>query len=150
MRKFLLGSVLAVLPLMGVAHAQSVGSVTGITGEFGEVIVQRGTETYSLSEGDEIFEGDKVTTRAGGTVEITANGCVVSLPSAATATVNTAFCTTPPTTLAEAPVTDPVVAAGGAGGANTGLLIGGGVLVGGGLIAAAAGGGDDDDTPASP
>ena len=133
----------------GFAAAQSVGSVTSISGEEGTVIVQRGTETYSLDADEQVFPGDKITVRAGGSVEITAYGCTVMVPSAASITVDAEFCTTTPITLASEPVTppDPVVAAGEGG--NTGLLIGAGVL-GVSAIAAAAAGGGGGDSPASP
>ena len=151
MRKFLIASILVVGLGSGAAVAQSVGNVTGISGDVGQVIVQRGAETFSLGPDDQIFPGDKVTTRAGGTVELSAYGCSVSVPSEAAITVGPDFCTTPPTILASqtAPAPQPVIAAGG-GGANTGLLIGAGVLGAVGIAAAGGGGGGGSDRPASP
>jgi len=92
-------------------------------------------------------------TRAAGTVEITAFGCTVSVPSEATVTVNAQFCNTPPVTVASqtTPPPDPTVGAGTptVGGLPVVGVVG--AVAGVGVIAAASsGGGDDDDAPTSP
>ncbi len=143
MQKFILASAIGMGFFAGSALAQNTGSaqnagkVTNITGETGEVIVQRGTAIYSLGPDDEIFPGDKVTTQAGGTVRISAFDCTVELDPKQSIVINAEFCDTPPVTL-------------NGGGARTALLIGGGV-VGVAAIASLAGDDDDDDgSPASP
>lgn len=157
MKRFCLAALLGSVALSGAAFAQSdtnVGSVT-VTGETGQVIVQRGTETYSLGPDDQIFIGDKIVTRVGGTVDITAFGCTVSVPAEATITIGASFCDTVPVTVASntppASVAGSVEAAGGSGAGGLGGLAGLGALAAvGGVAILASGGGDDDDTPASP
>lgn len=142
--------IIALGLVAGSAFAQGIGTITAISGETGTVIVQRGADTYSLGLNDELFPGDKIVTREGGTVQFSAYGCSVDLEGGSMATLNADFCaTTPVTTTAEVlPPAEPVVT-GVTAASNTGLLIGAGLL-GAGAIAAAAGSGGGNDTPASP
>lgn len=154
MKRLLLSSLIAAALLPAAATAQ-VGNVSAITGETGTVIVQRGTETFSLGADNQIFPGDKITTRTGGTVDLTAYGCTVSIPSEATLVIAATpeeFCTRAPITLADSttPAVTTTTTTATIGGVPVGTAVVGGVIVGGVIIAAASGGDDDDDTPASP
>ena len=123
------------------AQAQGVGSVATITGETGSVIVLRGTETFSLSANDVLFEGDQVITQSAGATEVTAFGCTRTLAALQSITLAPDFCTqaiasvaADATILAEAAIIE-------GGGIGAALPIAGLVVAGG--AAAAAGGGDD-------
>ena len=75
------------------AFADQVGSVTAATGEADQVIVVRGNETFSLTTGDVIFEGDQIITRSGGTAEISIADCTRQLGNLEAITVDGDFCT---------------------------------------------------------
>lgn len=150
MKRRLVCSTLSLFLATGLASAQdSVGSVTNVTGGAETVLVERGAGPLELSTDDPVFAGDKITVMDGGSVEITAYGCTVTLPSASMVIVGADFCEAEPITLAEqGGASPPPVIAAGEGG-NTGLLIGAGVLGASAIVAAAASGGDGD-RPASP
>jgi len=148
MKRKLLATVSAVWLSSAFMAAYAASSVTATTGEAGTVIVVRGGETFSLAAGDPLFDGDRIVTRAGATVDITTDGCTRTLPETSTIVIDAAFCeavfaSADETVLAAA---DDIATGGGTGAA---LPILGAVLVGGGA-AAAAGGGGGDDTPAPP
>lgn len=128
------------------ALAQGIGTVTSLTGEPGSVLVIRDGETFSLSDGDTLFEGDRVVTRSEGNVTLTAFGCEQSLDPEQALTIGADFCDVAPIQMAD---TTPPEVPPGTG--NT-LLVAGGAIVGIGAIAAAAGGGGGDDGggPVSP
>ncbi|MEX1250521.1 MAG: hypothetical protein WEA77_04915 [Hyphomonas sp.] len=125
-----------------VAHAAS--SVAATTGEAGSVIVVRGGETFSLVAGDPLFDGDRIVTRAGATVDIAVDGCTRTLPETSTIVIDAAFCeavfaSADQTILAEAGITQ-----GATTGAALPIL---GVLAAGGAVAGAAGGGGGSPPP---
>jgi hypothetical protein len=143
------GSILAAALLAAPAVAQQVGEVTSTSGALGNVLVTRDGETYPILAGDPVFADDVISTRRGGTVQISANGCSVGMGGLSEVAVNSSFCapgavaqaTSPTATVAQA---TPTVA--GISASGTTVLLGlGGVAV---LGALAAGGGDD--SPASP
>ena len=72
------------------AHAAS--SVSAITGEVGSVLVVRGGQTFTLSARDELFDGDRIVTRSGGSVKIVTDGCTRTLPAMSTVVIDGAFC----------------------------------------------------------
>jgi len=146
------------------AHAQELGAAVTVSGDQGSVLVIRGGETFSLSEGDALFEGDKIVTREGGNTVLSAFGCSQTLGPQQTMMMTPQFCSMQPVQVAASGGGAGAAgggAAGGASGAGAGaaaggvspvLLAGGALLVAGGIAAAASGGDDDDGggTPVSP
>ena len=78
------------------------GKVVAVEGPEGSVVVLRGAQAYALLQGDLLFEGDRVFTRANGRVTLVANGCEQRLEPAGSITVDGAFCEAAPVVLADA------------------------------------------------
>ncbi len=140
---------LASVALCGVAVAQapsSVGEVVAINGPDGSVLVARGSETFLLSVGDDLFDNDQVFTRSNGATTLTFTNCTLDLASASSIIVNAEVCAIPPIQLAADDVVGGVtIGAGGAGGigATPTVLA---ALVTAGATAVAS----NDDGPSSP
>ncbi len=92
LRKMLMASVSAFWLSGSFMAAYAAANVTATTGETGSVIVVRGGETFSLLAGDQLFDGDRIVTRAGATVDITTDGCTRTIPEISTIVVDGAFC----------------------------------------------------------
>ena len=141
MTSFKTGLALGALALFGAATAAfaqtSVGSVNNLTGN---VVVVRGSETYTLSPKDQLFLGDRILTRSDGVASISANGCVKDLSSLQSIVVDAEFCTKTPIALGSEATN---VASGGVLGTGVGATpaILGVLALGGGAAAAAGGGG---------
>jgi hypothetical protein len=133
------------LPL--IAFAQEAGSVATITGDPGSVIVMRGGESFTLSSGDAIFDGDRVVTRSGGAVELQSSDCTRALGASSSIVIGADFCETTIVSAEETILADSEIIEGGTPGAA--LPIVGAVLAAAGA-AGAAGGGGGDSTPSSP
>jgi len=137
---------LSPLGLAPVAQAQTpavIGSVVSIEGPVGSVLVVRGSQTYSLTVGDVLFEGDQVFTRTMGAVKIQTPGCMKDITSASSIVLGSLFCNAQPVTLASSQVVGGVqigAAAGGVVGATPALL----------SLAVVAGGAAALNNPASP
>lgn len=144
------------------AGAESVpdleGDVVSTTGDTGSVVVERQGNLYSLSEGDDLFEGDIVQTTSNGTTTLNftaADGtpCTVTLTASQIFAVTAASCSAPPpvamTSTQIAALEGTAVA--GTAGSGVGAAVFGipAALAAVGGVAAATGG-DDDGTPASP
>lgn len=126
------------------ASAQEVGSVATTAGEADSVIVLRGTETFTLSPSDVLFEGDRVITRGTGSVEITAYGCSRSVASLQSITIAPDFCTqTIASVSADGTVLADAAMAGGTGGVGAALPVVGALAAAGAAAGVAGGGGDD-------
>ena len=144
---FILRAAIAGLTVSAIslsAMAQGVGSVATITGETGSVIVLRGTETFSLSANDVLFEGDQVITQSAGATDITAYGCTKTLAALESITISPDFCTQAIASVAEegTVLADAAIVEGTGG--VVALPIVGALLVAGG---AAAGGDDGASSP---
>lgn len=130
------------------ASAQEVGSVAAIGGEADSVIVLRGTETFTLSPGDVLFEGDRVITRGTGSADISAFGCSRSVASLQSITLAPDFCTQ---TIASVSADGTILAdagiAGGTGGVGAALPVVGALAAAGAAAGAAGGGGDGASSP---
>jgi hypothetical protein len=139
---FILRAAIAGLAVSAIslsAMAQGVGSVATITGETGSVIVLRGTETFSLSANDVLFEGDQVITQSAGATDITAYGCTKTLAALESITISPDFCTQAIASVAEeGTVLADAAIVEGTGGVGVALPI-----VGALVVAAAVAGGDD-------
>ena len=126
------------------ASAQEVGAVAAIGGEADSVIVLRGTETFTLSPGDVLFEGDRVITRGTGWADISAFGCSRSVASLQSITLAPDFCTQ---TIASVSADGTLLAdagmAGGTGGVGAALPVVGALAAAGAAAGAAGGGGGD-------
>lgn len=129
------------------AFADQVGSVTAATGEADQVIVVRGNETFSLTTGDVIFEGDQIITRSGGTAEISVADCTRQLGNLEAITVDRDFCTKAIASVDPSGTVLADAAIEGGSGVGAALPIVG-VLAAAGAAAAGGGGGGDD--PSSP
>lgn len=126
------------------ASAETVGNVKTTAGGADAVLVQRGTDIFTLEPGDELFAGDRVITRGTGLTELTAYGCSRSVESLQSITIAPDFCTqtivsvsTDGTVLADAAIE------GGTGGVGAALPVVG-LLAAAGAAAGAAGGGGGD------
>ncbi|MDJ0922038.1 MAG: hypothetical protein QNI84_12995 [Henriciella sp.] len=142
---------IACLPLA--ASAQAIGSIVNMSGETGSVLVERGGSVFSLSAGDPIFAGDVISTRPGGTAQVTAFGSTVTIPSCSSSTVfnsisdpvaiDSGGCGAAAVT---AGVTNALggalVGTGGAAGGNTALLAGAATTGVVGAVASSSGGSD--------
>ncbi|RIJ29211.1 hypothetical protein [Henriciella algicola] len=133
------------------------GDVVEATGDTGSVVVERQGNLYSLSEGDDLFEGDIVQTTSGGTTTLeftAANGtpCSVTLEPLEIFTVSAASCSSSPVAMTSTQIAAlEGTAVAGTAGSGVGAAVFGipaGLAAIGGV--AAATGGDDDGTPASP
>jgi len=175
MFKKALFSAVAGLVLAAPAFAQVLGTVSGIT-EIGQVVIVRGGTTYSLQNGDSLFEGDEIISRTGGSVQLEIPGCPTTLGSSTTVTMGANACAAQPQPLtpqaeqlAMSKVNETMTvtqtggaASGGAGAAAGGAAAGGAagsafvvpalltVAGVGGIAAAASDDDDDDNTPSSP
>lgn len=78
----------------------SRGTISATNGSDNSVMVLRGSKTYTLAEGDQLFEGDLVFTRSNGNATLTLSNCVVELPANASLSLDDNACDTPPTSLA--------------------------------------------------
>lgn len=87
-----LSALLAGLAFAAPAFAQAPVTVGAVSGDAGSVIVVRGTETFSLQAGDELFDGDRIITRQGGTISIQAEGCSRDLTGLQSITVGPDIC----------------------------------------------------------
>ncbi len=146
MKSMKFGIILGALALAGAATAafaqSAVGAVNTLTGN---VVVVRGSQTYTLGAGDQLFLGDRILTRTDGNASLTANGCSKALGGLQSIVVDAEFCTKTPIALGSEAVN---VANGGILGSGIGAtpaILGAAVLGGGG--AAAAGGGGGSSSP---
>lgn len=125
------------------AYAQTstdpaTGEVVATTGDAGSSILIRGGETFSLAPGDQLFDGDRIVTRLGASIELQIDDCTRTLDEGLTIVIDDAFCeavfaSADQTILAEAGITQ---------GTTTGALLpvlGGVAVLGGGAAALAAG-----------
>lgn len=123
------------------AYAQTstdpaTGEVVATTGDAGSSILIRGGETFSLAPGDQLFDGDRIVTRLGASIELQIDDCTRTLDEGLTIVIDDAFCeavfaSADQTILAQAGITQ---------GAAPLLPVLGGVAVLGGGAAALAGG----------
>lgn len=150
MRKFLVVSaVLSVLTALAPsALAQAaVAKVISLNGEFGSVLVLRGSETFSLMDGDDLFAGDQVFTRTNGQVSISGFGCERGLGGRMSISISASnFCTAPLNTLSPSETIGGTQLGIGVG-QTPGLLL---PLLAAGAAGGAAGALSNDDQPASP
>lgn len=142
-------TVIGLSTSLSIAAAQDAGTVAGVTGADGSVVVVRGGETFSLASGDTLFDGDRIVTRDGASIEVNTPGCSRSIPANSTIVIASGFCdatiaSVDQTVLAEAGLP---TAGGGVGAA---LPVIGGLAAAGGVAAAAGGGGGGDSAPSSP
>ena len=159
-----LGLAAAIMATTASANAAE-GTVTDYTGTYGDFIVSRDGVTYSLSVGEDLFDGDTIRMQNTGSGEatVTYNGCTHTIPAGQDILLSSDFCTemaaleTPTEAQLAAnevgtttPVGEGTTTA--AAGGNAPLIIGGIVVAAGGIAAAAGGGGGDDGptTPTSP
>lgn len=95
MIRTILGSLALSVSLFASANAspseynEAIGSVTSIDGD---VIVTRGTSTYSLSMADPVFIGDRVMTLSAASVTLEVENCTKELSEAEYATIDSEFC----------------------------------------------------------
>lgn len=142
MGKFVLGAAMAASMVFSAsAQSSQVGQVGSVSGDVGQVIVQRGGKTYSLSAGDALFAGDRIEVKPGGSINVSAYGCDRAYGAREAFTLAANFCA--PTTVAEAtgPNTPPPSAGPGLGIAAAAAGVG---------VVAALASGSDDDSPSSP
>ena len=135
----------------GALAQTKTGSVTVLATPPGSVLILRGGQTYQLSLGDTLFEGDLIFTRSNGTTQFEIDGCKVRLNGEQSILVKLPdVCTVAPTTLASSDVVGGITVGTGApvGVGATPVLLGALALGGGAAAAAAAGG--TSDTPSSP
>ena len=132
------------------AQPTAPGSVTVLATPPGSVLILRGGQTYQLSLGDAIFEGDLIFTRTNGAAQFAIGGCNVRLNGEQSILVKLPdVCTMVPTTLASSDVVGGItVGTGAAGVGATPVLLG--LLAAGGATAAAVGGAGGSSSPASP
>ena len=71
---------------------KEAGRVISVEGPAGAVMVFRGAKAYTVAEGDVLFAGDRVLTRADGKAQLVSAGCERSLDHASSITVNKEFC----------------------------------------------------------
>jgi len=91
---------------------QPIGTVSGVQGQ---VTVVRGSQTFTLSNGNQVFAGDRILTGANSSVNVTVNGVSKALVANQSIIVNPAtFAAAVPTTLG-AGVANAGVAAAGTG-----------------------------------
>jgi len=126
------------------ASAQDAGgaTVSGLSGDLGQVVVVRGADTYSLQAGDQLLPGDRIITRRGGSVTLDGAGCSRSLSGLQSITVGSDFCSV---NIASVNAQGSVVTGSGLAAAPATLPVIGGIIAGGILIAAT-----EDDDPTSP
>lgn len=126
---------------LGTAGLALADSIVSTTGSLGDVTVERGGETYSLSAGESLASGDQVITNASGTAEITFNGCTRTLPANASVILGSDFCDV---VFADLSPSTPL-----GNGIPQQAIVAGGVAVAATVLIAASDD-DDDDTPSSP
>lgn len=97
----------------------SGGVVSEAQGSDGSVMVLRENTTFTLVEGDELFEGDLVFTRSNGAATLSLSNCEVELPANTSLTVNEKACSTPPTSLASNEAIGGTTSGSGTGGFTT-------------------------------
>jgi hypothetical protein len=78
-------------------HAQTsepshAGEVIAVTGESGSSVLVRGGETFSLTQGDLLFDGDRIVTRLGASVELRIDECTRTLDEGSTIIIEDEFC----------------------------------------------------------
>lgn len=130
------------------AAAQEVGNVETVAGEANDVIVLRGTETFTLSPGDLLFEGDRVITLGTGSTDVTAYECSRSLANLESITIAPDFCTQIIASVsADGTVLADAAIAGGTGGVGAALPVVGVLAAAGAAAGAAGGGGDGASSP---
>ena len=143
------GCAICLLMSPSLALAQQVGQVVSTGGGLGNVLVTRDGETYPILEGDPVFENDIISTRRGGSVSISANGCRVGLGGLSQVAVNDRFCS--PGAVAEA--TNPAATVSQVRPAVAGMTLSGPTVllgVGGAAVLGALALSGGDDSPASP
>jgi|GEM_PF-1190083 hypothetical protein len=85
-----LGAGLIAMPSLA---KTSSASVVASSGGAGSVVIVRGTETLSLSPGDELLQGDVIITRASGSVSIAYGDlCTRDLEGLQSITIDSEFC----------------------------------------------------------
>ena len=144
------GFILAAYAQEGTPPTQVVlGEVVATTGGADATLVIRGGEVFSLTPGSPLFEGDRIVTRVGGTLQIQTQGCRRDMSGSSTVVMNTGFCTASFAS-ADAATLDAVSAAqaGAATGAGAALPVLGGLLAAAG-VAGLAGAFEDDPPPSS-
>ena len=114
----------------------AAGEVVTTTGDAGSTILIRGGETFSLAAGDQLFDGDRIVTRLGASVELQIDDCTRTLDEGLTIVIDDAFCeavfaSADETILAEAGLTQ--------GTAPLLPVLGGAAVIGGGAAALAGG-----------
>lgn len=124
------------------AFADSVGTIVQVSGEQGSVVVLRSGQTIDATPSLELMVNDRVIVRADGSVDVSADGCSLSLTAPAMAVVNDDFCASQPTRLASTSSETPPAQTGGRsfslGGAAAATSAAGASAI---AIAAAAAGG---------
>lgn len=126
--------------------ASAETSVTSTTGEAGGVVVVRGGETFSLSAGDPLFDGDRIVTRSEATAEIAGEACTRSIPASSTIIIGDDFCTAVIASAEETILADAGAISEGTG-TGAALPIIGALAVAGGAAAASGGGGSNASSP---
>ena len=139
-------ALLACVAFAAPAFAQTVVTVGSLSGDLGSVIVVRGTETFSLQAGDQLFDGDRIITRQGGSVSLQAEGCTRDLTGLQSITVGADICVQQIASVDQSGLVQGEEIVGG-GGVGAALPVIGGLAALGGAAAAAGGG---DDGPSSP
>lgn len=123
------------------------GSVTALATPKGSVLILRGGKVYELLNGDALYDGDQVFTRANGNTQLTFGTCNYTIAGEQSLVLKLpAVCSVLPTTLTSNAVIGGFnIATGVAGGGDGSLLL----LLGGGaaVVALAAGGGGGSSSP---
>ena len=132
------------------APPTSAGTIQTTTGPQGSVLVVRGGETFFLSPGDALFDGDQIFTRSNGATEMLFGECPVSLIASSSVVVNDEICEAVITSLNTTDVVGGVTIGTGVGEVGATPVIIAGLAAAGGTAAAVAADGDDDGAPASP
>jgi hypothetical protein len=148
-----LGAGLVAMPSLA---ETSSASVVASSGDVGSVVIVRGTETLSLSPGDELLQGDVIITRASGRVSIAYGDlCTRDLDGLQSIVINSEFCVQELADIDQvegapegsAPQQVDALAESLAASSSTGTLV---VLGGVAVAAVAAGASGGDDQPSSP
>jgi hypothetical protein len=137
MRHVLMAATVAVVLAFG-AQAAANGKVTAVTGQAGEVMIQRDGKTFTLASGAQLQDGDLVFTNTNGGAELTFSGCSKTLGGAQSIIVGPNVCRAAVSTISAGQVVGGVKI-GTAAGVGAGSVIAG-VLGAAGVIGAVSGG----------
>lgn len=143
------------LALSAMAEAGSV-TVVSVSPDAGSVVVVRGAETFSLSPGDELLNGDVIVTRSSGSVSIASgDACTRDLSGLQSITIGPDICVQQIESLeqtasseVQAPTGTSDAVAVASSSTQVMTVLGGVALAG--AVAAAAGSGGGSDQPSSP